>query len=313
MTIGMNSFLSILAAGISGNAHLHEKLESSEAARAIDRCLKRIQRSIETGGGSVVQTGGGEVMAAFGAADEVVNAAIEMQQRVAELPPVSGVKMAIRVGVSHGITAGQSAEDGLTGEAAHLAGVAKGGQILAIGRICQALPETMQALVADTGSILPGEPGRKDAVVEIRPGTAPVESPRLEPAAVPSMGGASGVGSADSTGDTGGSTSGRLRLNYGKAVIVLDETKPVIDMGRGGMCDVIIRDPRASRRHATINRRGNLVVLVDKSTNGTFVTIDGDSEQFVKHAEFTLHGAGIITFAASSAEPDADCARFECT
>jgi hypothetical protein len=305
MTIGMNSFLSILAAGISDNAHLHERLENSEAARAIDRCLKRIQRSIEAGGGNVVQTGGGEVMAAFGAADEVVNAAIEMQQRVADLPPVSGVKMAIRVGVSHGVTAraNQPAEDGLAGEAAHLAGVAKGGQILAIGRICQALSETMQALVADTGSTLPGEPGRKDTVVEIKHGTAPTESLWQEPAAPHSV---SGTGNASNAG-------GRLCLNYGKAVIVLDENKPVIDMGRGGVCDVVIRDPRASRRHATINRRGNLVVLVDESTNGTFVTLDGDSERFVKHAEFILHGKGIIAFAASSSEPDADCAHFECT
>jgi hypothetical protein len=311
MTIAMNSFLSVLAAGVSGNAHLYEMLDGAEAVRAVDRCLKRIQRSIEAGGGNVVQTGGGEVVAAFGAADEAVNAAVEMQQRVADLPPVSGVKMAIRVGVSHGVTAGQSAEDSLTGEAAHLAGVAKGGQILAIGRICQALPETMQALVADTGSTLPGEPGRKDAVVEIRPGTAPVESP-LEPAAAPFMDDANGV---DSPADTGGasSTRGRLRLDYGKAVIVLDENKPVIDMGRGSMCDVVIRDPRASRRHATINRRGNQVVLIDGSTNGTFVTIDGDSERFVKHAEFILHGKGIITFAASSGKPDADSARFECT
>jgi hypothetical protein len=296
MTIVMNSFLSVLAAGIAGNAHLHEKLESSEVARAIDRCLKRMQRSIEAGGGIVVCTGGGEVMATFDAADDAINAAMDMRQRVADLPPILGLKMAIRVGVSYGVIAraGQSAEDSLAGEATHLTGIAKAGQILTIDRICQALPETMQALVADTGATLPDESGHKSAIVEIRPATAPAESSRQEPAAALS-------------------TSGCLRLHYGKAVIVLDENKPIIDMGRDSTCDIIIRDPRASRRHATINRRGNHIALIDKSTNGTFVTIDGDSERFVKHAEFILHGKGIITFASSSTEPDADCARFECT
>ncbi|MDR1367801.1 MAG: FHA domain-containing protein [Candidatus Accumulibacter sp.] len=290
----MNSFLSVLAAGITGNARLHEKLESSEAARVIDRCLKRILRSIEVGGGNVVQTGGGEVMAAFGAVEDVVNTAIEMQRRVADLPPVSGVKMTIRVGISCGVTAraGQSAEDGLAREAAHVAGIAKGGQILALGRICQALPEAMQAFPTDTGSTLLGESGRKETIVEIKSGTAPTGSPPA-PDAAPA---------ADSC----------LRLNYGKAVIVLDEKKPVIDMGRDGSCDVVIRDPRASRRHATINRKGNQVVLIDKSANGPFVTFDGDSERFVKHAELALHGKGVISFAASSVEPDADCASFEC-
>ena len=53
-------------------------------------------------------------------------------------------------------------------------------------------------------------------------------------------------------------------------------------------------------------------MLVDRSTNGTYVTIDGDSEQFVKHGECTLYGSGVIAFAASSSAPDADCAEFEC-
>ncbi|MDR0440687.1 MAG: adenylate/guanylate cyclase domain-containing protein [Candidatus Accumulibacter sp.] len=289
----MNSFLSVLAAGLAGNARLHEKLGGPEAERAIDRCLKRILRAVEVFGGNVIQTSGGEVMATFGTADAVVNAAIEMQQRVADLPPASGVKMAIRTGISCGVTAGQPVEDGLVREAAHLAGIAKGGQILAVGRICQSLPATTQALPIDTGLTLPDESGRKVAVVEIRRGATPAKSPQPAPDAASSK----GVG---------------LRLSYDQVVIVLDGKKPVIDMGRDGTCDIIIRDPRASRHHATINHRENHVVLIDKSTNGTFVTIDGDSEQFVKHAKITLRGKGVIAFAASSAEPDADCARFEC-
>jgi hypothetical protein len=295
MTITMNSFLSVLAAAISGNAHLHEKLGSSEAARAVDRCLEQVRHAIEAGGGSIVQAGGGEVMAVFGTTDETIDAAIEIQRRVADLPPVSGVKMTVRVGVSYGVTArAVSAEDGLAKEAAHLAGIAKAGQILSVGRICPMLPETVQALaVPGAASTLSGEAEHGDAVVEIRPKSAPAESPQPEPAAAP----AAGV---------------CLRLSYGEAVIVLDGEKPVIDMGRGSTCDVVVRDPRASRHHATIDFRGDRVVLVDKSTNGTYVTIDGDSERFVKHREFTLHGKGSIAFASSSVEPDADCARFEC-
>ncbi len=71
-----NPFLSVLATGISGCARLHEKLGGSEAARAVDRCLKRIERAVEAGGGRIVRVGGDEVLAAFDAADAVVHAAI---------------------------------------------------------------------------------------------------------------------------------------------------------------------------------------------------------------------------------------------
>ncbi|MDR3221624.1 MAG: FHA domain-containing protein [Candidatus Accumulibacter sp.] len=285
----------MLAAGICGNAHLHEKLGSSETSQAIDRCLKRIQRSVEAGGGRIVQIGGGEAMAAFDAADALVNAAIEMQQRIADLPPVSGVKMAIRVGIScdGGVSQGHKSENELAEEAALLAGVAKSGQILAIGRIRQALPESMRTLAGDAGTTFPAEAEDKEPIVEIVL-EAPAESTQ------------------ESAQDAAGSMSGCLRLHYGGNTLVLDEHKPLIDMGRDKTSDVIIRDPRASRHHATIERHGTLVVLIDRSTNGTYVTIDSDAELFVKHGKCALRGHGVIVFAASSSDADADCAQFEC-
>lgn len=295
-----NPFLSVLATGISGCARLHEKLGGSEAARAVDRCLKRIERAVEAGGGRIVRVGGDEVLAAFDAADAVVHAAIEMQQRIADLPPVSGVKMAIRVGIScgHSVPAGSPAEDELAREAARLAGVAKSGQILSVERIRAALPEALRVLAVDEAQRLPGDSERGEPVVEIA-----LSETSAADAAARAAGALRDAGQAD----------GSLRLRYGGDTVVLDERRPVVDMGRDGACDLVIRDRRASRRHATIKRRGNLFVLVDRSTNGTYVTIDGDSEQFVKHGECTLYGSGVIAFAASSSAPDADCAEFECT
>lgn len=294
-----NPFLSVLAVGISGSARLHEKLGGSEAARAVDRCLKRIERAVEACGGRVVRLGSDEAMATFDAADAAVQAAIEMQQRIADLPPVSGVKTAIRVGIACGCAPcpGPSAEDGLAREAARLVGVAKSGQVLAVARIREALPETLRALAIDTGLTLPDEAA--GGIVEISLAETP---------------GAASAGSAPwREADAACPANGWLRLRYGGDTLVLDERRPVVDMGRDGACDLVIRDRRASRRHATIKRRGNLTVLVDRSTNGTYVTIGSGAEQFVKHGECVLSGSGIITFAASSSAPDADYAEFECS
>jgi hypothetical protein len=288
-------FLSVLAVGVSNCSRLHEKLGSSEASQAVDRCLKRIERSVEASGGRLVQSGGGEAIAVFDAADAVINAAIEMQQRIANLPPVSGVKMAIRVGIScaHFSNPDQPVVDQLTRDTARLTGIAKSGQILANGKIREALPKAMQGMATDTDLALPNESGQNEPVVEI----APVEAPVTD--------------SADAA-DTVNSVDAWLRLRYGHDTVVLNEHKPVIVMGRDGACEVVIRNPRASRCHARIERREGLIILIDKSTNGTFVTIDGNPTQFVKHSECPLHGNGIIAFTSKSSTSDADCIRFEC-
>jgi hypothetical protein len=284
---------SILAVGISGCARLHEKLGNSEAARAVDRCLKRIERAVGAARGRLLRTDGEEAIAAFDAAAVAVNAAIDMQLRVADLPPVSGVKMAIRVGIS--CTAAD--EEKLTSEAARLAGAAKSGQILAFEKIRKALPEAAAALIADVGMALPGESGQDEPVVEVL-----FEMPVM----------AGDIRFSSATNATG-LASGWLRLTYGGNTITLDEGKPTVHLGRDDTCDMIINNPRASRRHATIRRQGNRFVLIDQSTNGTYVTFDGGSEQFIKHGECTLRGSGIIAFASSASVSDADCVRFECS
>ena len=284
---------SILAAGISGCARLHEKLGDSEASRAVDRCLKRIERAVEAAGGRLLRTGGEEAIAAFDAADAVVNAAIDMQLRVADLPPVSGGKMAIRVGIS----CAAMDEEKLVNEAARLVGAAKSGQILAFGKVRGALPETMMALIADAGLTLPSESGQDEPVVEVL----------FE---MPVIAGDIRFSATNATGLAGG----ELRLAYGGGTITLDESRPTAYLGRDSSCDIIIRNPRASRRHATIRRQGNnRFVLIDQSTNGTYVTLDGGSEQFVRHGEYALRGSGLIAFASSASASDADCARFECS
>lgn len=289
---------SVLAAGIAGNARLHEKLDGQEASRVAERCRKRIERSVESSGGAIFRSGADETLATFETADTAVQAALEMQRRVADLPPVSGVKVAIRVGISaeRADRAGKMTDDDLAREAARLAGIARSGQILTVHRICGTLPDSLRLQM-----IAASNPGGDE---DMERGESLVEVVSHEAPAVKS----------DKSGQWNeeGAAEGWLRLRYGGSTFVFDRRRPIIDMGRDGACDLVIRDPRASRRHAMIKRRGNVIVLVDQSTNGTYVTIDGASEQYVKRSEFVLQGGGVIAFAASASASDADCAEFEC-
>jgi len=290
---------SVLFADVSGSAKLHEKLGNTEALRAVERCMKRMERAVEAFGGRILKQSGDELKAVFGAADEASMAAIEMQQRVADLPPISGVKLAVRVGFSYGMLEDDDASTGeLVNTAAHLAGLAKPGQILISAQAQNALSPVLQLSTRDRGSVL--AKGNFPAMqifelIALDSSLLPIES-----------GDSPGVAKSDVP------QGSRLRLRYGEDLVVLDKRNPVVSMGRDADCDIVIHDRRASRRHVQIEwRDGNRFVVADKSTNGTFVTINGQPEIHLRREECVIHGKGVICFAASANTPEADSVEFE--
>lgn len=291
--------LSVLSANVSGNARLKEKLGETEAMRAVDRCITRMERAVGAFRGRVVRITGDELIAVFNLADDALQSAIEMQQRVADLPPVSGIKLALRAGLSHGEATSESekAAADLIGEASVLASLAEPGRILADSRAEAALSAAVKALVLrNFGSSYSTADPLREKTIEIitdRPASGKADTPDHGAAA-----------------RTGGNC---LRLRYSDETLYLNDSKPVIRMGRDAENDVVVQDPRASRSHARIERRGNSVILVDNSTNGTFVVIDGFKEISLRHEECTLQGKGLICFASSSSNPNADYAEFELT
>ena len=290
---------SVLFADVSGSAKLHEKLGSTEALRAIERCMKRMERAVDAFDGRIVIQSGDELKAVFGTADEASMAAIEMQQRVADLPPISGVKLAIRVGFSYGMVEDDEASTGeLVNTAAHLAGLAKPGQILISTQAQNALSPALQLSTRDLGTA----PAKGTF-----PGMHLFELAALDTSLLPIS---SDVSTDATKADLSQGT--RLRLHYGEELVVLDKRNSIVSMGRDTDCDVVIHDRRASRHHVHLEWcEGNRFVLSDKSTNGTFVTLSGQPEIVLRKEECVIHGKGIICFAASSNTPEADRVEFE--
>jgi adenylate cyclase len=232
---------SVLFANISDSELVREKVGDAEAVRAVARCLSRMERIVEALGGRTVSGPDEPLLALFDSTEQAVRAAGEMQQRIADLPPVSGVKLGISIGVAHGsISEGRGRVVGEAVDAAtHLARLASPGQLLL---------------------------------------SAPTPLPTL-------------------------------RLRYGDQFVVLAD-RP-ITMGRDEQNDLVIHDRRASRQQARIERREGRIVLIDSSSNGTYVTLNGEPELFLRGAECAIHGNGLICFAASASSPDVDCAEFE--
>jgi hypothetical protein len=86
----------------------------------------------------------------------------------------------------------------------------------------------------------------------------------------------------------------RLRLVLSDRELVLDESRPQIAIGRADENDVIIRGNLISRIHARIELSRNKFLLIDQSTNGTFVNSINGEEAFVRRDSMQLKGVGMI-------------------
>lgn len=292
---GQDGRLSALFMSVFGTSRLFEKLGGGEALHAIDRCMKRVQRGVDGFRGRVVRTTRDDLTALFESPDEACQAALTTQRRVADLPPASGVKLSICAGFHHGLLVADGT-GGCVSAAEFLAGLARPGQILTTGETQALLSSALQASTRGLDTVAMGgqlEGQQAFEVVWLEPRT-PGFRAIVEPAPAKRV-----------------ERDARLCVRYAGQVKLLDRIRPNLLLGRDAACDVTVRDRRASRHHARIERRGDEFVLSDLSTNGTFVTISGRPELLIRREEFVLRGSGVIAFAASASSPGADIAEFE--
>lgn len=92
-----------------------------------------------------------------------------------------------------------------------------------------------------------------------------------------------------------------LCLRWRDRRIELDPDCATFTLGRSNACDLMIDSEFVSRQHACIEFHQTNFVLIDQSTNGTYVLTDDDQETFLHHEEIILRGKGIISLGRSIA------------
>jgi adenylate cyclase len=243
----------------------------------------------------VVKTIGDEIMAVFESAAEAIGAGIEIQQRIDALPPASGAKLSVRVGIQWGPVLEEN--DDVFGDtvntASRLAQLAKGGQILTSAETLAVVPPQPPLNVRAIDDLVVRGKTESVRVFEViwqESGDLTMKSASLAP--VPPA-------------------VAKLRLRHGDQELILDAGRPAATLGRDGHCDVVIRDPRASRNHGRIERRRDKFVLVDQSTNGTYITPLGEAEAALKREETVLRGRGRISFGHAFGDGTEEILEFE--
>ena len=86
----------------------------------------------------------------------------------------------------------------------------------------------------------------------------------------------------------------RLRLRFDDRELVVDERPSSVTIGRADENDVVVKGQLSSRLHARIVIGHSNFVLIDQSTNGTFVQTGDGEELLVHHDILQLKGEGRI-------------------
>lgn len=287
--------ISVLFADICGSSRLYEKLGDTEALRAVERCLHRMERAAEAAKGRIVKTMGDELMVAFDSADAAAHAAGEIQLRVDALPPVSGVSLEIRIGFHHGevIEENNDIFGDTVNVASRLADLAKAGQVLTTAETVALLsPEWREQTRPIEILAVKGMDDEVDVheVLWNRGDENLTMRFSAQPPAVR---------------DT------RLSLRHNDQVVWLDAAKSLATFGRDPHADLVTRDSRASRAHGRIERRRDKYVLIDESTNGTYVKFPGEPEFVLRREETILRGRGRISFGHSTEDKGDELLEFE--
>jgi class 3 adenylate cyclase len=297
--MGKDIELAILFADVVGSTRLYDQMGDLRARDMVAICIDVMRSATEQRQGTVIKTMGDEVMATFPTPDAALNAAAQMQQQIsnhAQLK-VDGQPVAIRIGCHYGPVMLENRD--VFGAAVHTANrmtsQAKAGQIVTTAATVEKLsPEWRASCRQIDIATLKGQ-GSEVTLYEVLWQTEDVTS------MVPGI-----------AGEARQAHPMRLRLRCADRELLLDEHRASVTIGRAEDNDVVIKGNLISRLHARIEISRNKFVLIDQSTNGTFVQSSDGEESFVRRDSLQIKGHGMIGLGRLPEQGSPQTLRYNC-
>lgn len=279
----------VLFGDVSGSTALYRKVGNEHAHQLIERTLTLLRQATARQGGRVVKTIGDEVMCRFGTASEAAHAAMEMQRLLRAESSAGGTDLRVRIGFAYGPTVEREGDvfGDVVNVAARLAALAKADQIL-----------TTEATAAQFDRELRACSRLFDKT--------PVKGIKEEVSVVQVMWEQRNQTVLVSTGPTETLMAHRLELVCRERRWTLTPPDLPRWMGRSEECEMMVPTSFASRRHAKLEYRRGKFMLVDESSNGTYVEVEDAGKLrvvYVRNEAFALVGSGRFSLGT---RPDLD-------
>jgi class 3 adenylate cyclase len=290
--------LAILFADISGSTTLYDKLGDERAHQLVSTCLSVLSEVVARYQGTIIKTIGDEVLCTFGTAEQAIAAAMGMHRAIDAMPQVptrKNLSPNIRVGIHMGpvIRQGGDVFGDAVNVASRMVSLAKPRQIITTQQTIDMLaPECQVSVKCLTRTTIKGK-GGEFTIHEI------VWDENDQTMAL----------SRDITLQI---LFSRLRLKTGDTDIYVDKANPVVTLGRHAQNDIVVEDVIASRSHARIEYQRGKFVLIDQSTNGTYISHEGEKPLMVHQDEAVIGMRGYISLGRETGPDSPHAIHFSC-
>jgi len=287
--------LAILFADVAGSTQLYSSIGDIPAEQQISHCLAFMANVIRRYQGVIIKSIGDELLCYFPSSANAVQACSEIQQQLNDTAALSNGKLSVRMGLHYGPVLMK--ENDVFGDtvnlAARMVGLAQSKQIICSQEIIAQIPAQLGIA---SRPLQPCYVKGKPEPVKVFEILWHQDTSELtcffnpKAAAVPQ--------------------SCNLTLSFNGRVLVVNANQPEISLGRGANCTLVVACPQASREHAKIVFRRDKCILIDQSTNGTFVQSGNDDEVFLNKEDLPLIDAGVISLGIPSVENTEFLIRF---
>ena len=275
----------IMFIDVEGSTKLYEQNGDQKAQQIIERCLNIVSDKIVECSGIIIKYIGDEVMCRFPDADTGIDAACKIQKTL-EQKSASEILPRVRIGLQYGsaIEKDNDVFGDAVNVAARIAGIAKGQQIITTEDTVENLSPNYRDLTREFDKTpIKGKEGEL-TIYEVM--WKPEVSTRMH--------------TTIKSGSEDGATL--LSMTYNGKEYNIKANSPDFLIGRDARCDLIIDSDYSSRVHAHIAFRRGKFVLVDESTNGTYVSMQKKKDIYLRREETPLVGVGTIGIGESTNE-----------
>jgi adenylate cyclase len=302
----MAATTTVMFADLTGSTSVFERFGNEAATRTITALTRWIAEVCRGHGGRVVKTLGDGVLAVFPTGADAIEATVQLQREHARRSTRNGPihRLQLQVGLACGEVvevAGDCFGDAVN-VASRLSDLSGARQILATDSVVEQMRSAPPGARFHPLGLVPIRGRAQECRLfridwEADSSTDMMTLPAWEHAEPPARPRAGAL---------------RIELHYQDQVRVFTSGQTPVHLGRGREAEFPVAEPRVSRLHARIDWHNQAFVLVDLSSNGTCVRLQGaPTELTLRRDECVLHDSGEIALGPDFSDWTLPTVRFE--